>query len=298
MRQTGLTPEIIKKLKYKDLEQTKQIPRKIEVRQFQTRREKPPVFIGEEGSVYIDRYLASRNNITPESLLFCTKKENGIDTKNLSRTFRLTFDNIVKEKKVYCKLEATNPQSKTNKRKFSIYSLIRFYQENSECYENASKEHRNESDEFYRRLYKEKAMPSLEIQSLITIRLTRKQRQTELANLDYQIKEMKQTIARDSEYISSILTLLYNNFGDYETGENIEIGDNFIELWKEIFDLQHEFLGYAWEHVGTIKRVPMLDIVDELTKTLKRLREPYYQLQRETANSNAPFHSKEALKAT
>jgi hypothetical protein len=31
---------------------------------------------------------------------------------------------------------------------------------------------------------------------------------------------MKQTIARDNEYISSILTLLYNNKGDPETHEN------------------------------------------------------------------------------
>jgi hypothetical protein len=60
-----------------------------------------------------------------------------------------------------------------------------------------------------RTLYREKAMPSLEIESLIIIRLTKKQRRAEIANQHYQIKEMKQTIARNSEFIGTILTLLY-----------------------------------------------------------------------------------------
>jgi hypothetical protein len=276
MRQTGLPPEIIKKLKYKDLEKTKQFPRKIEVRQFQTSREKPPVFIGEEASFYLDRYLASRNDLTPESPLFCTRSKKELNEKNLSRTFRQTLDNITKEKK-HGKLDSTNNQPKTNRRKFSVYSLVRFYQKNAELYEKALKDNPNESDEFYKRLYKEKAMPYLEIDSLITINLTKKQRRTELANRDYTIKEMKQTIVRDNEYINSIMVLLYTNMGDYETGENIKLGDTLIDLWKETSKLQFRNMGDAW--VGKKKLIePDKDIVQELITTLKAIKKPYDEL--------------------
>jgi hypothetical protein len=288
IRQTGLSPEFIKKLKYKDLEQTEQIPRKIETRQFMAYHDKPPVFIGEEASLYLNRYLATRNNLTPESSLFCSKTGKEIDTKNLSRTFRQTLDKIINEKKT----------SGTHKRReVSIYSLVRFYQENSKNYKKALKDNPHESEDFNRRLYKEKAMPSLEFESLITIRyLTRKQRRTELSNLKFQNKEMKQTITRDREFISSILTLIYNNKGDPETGEAVEIGDEFIELWKETFDEEHEYLMWVWGKIGTRKLLPMPDIVEELTKTLKQIKEPYDQLQRETANSKDPFHSKDIKK--
>ena len=93
---------------------------------------------------------------------------------------------------------------------------------------------------------------------------------------------MKQTITRDSDYISSILTLLYNNKGDPETGENEEIGDRFIELWKEVRKLQHKNLTDSWRSEGKNKLLPFLDIVEELTKTLKRIKKPYYELKRQT----------------
>ena len=94
---------------------------------------------------------------------------------------------------------------------------------------------------------------------------------------------MEQTIARDSDYISSILTLLYNNKGDPETRENEEIGDRFIELWKEVRELQLKNLRDAWQSEGKIKHLPLLDIVEELTKTLKCIKKPYDELERQTA---------------
>jgi hypothetical protein len=185
----------------------------------------------------------------------------------------------MKERKGNFNLQPKVPQHEKNRRKFSIYSLIRFYQENSKNYEKSLKDNPHESDVFYRKLYTEKAMCSLEIESLITIRLTRKQRRTELANRDYQIKEMKQTIARDSEYISSILTLLYNNEGDMETGENIEIGDRLIELWKETFEKQNDYVMFAWKNIDKFKILPMADIVQELTRTIMRIKKPYDELE-------------------
>lgn len=280
IRQTGLSPEVMKKLKYKDLEETKQLPRKIEVRQFPERRNKPPVFIGEEANLYLNRYLAKRSNIAPEDPLFCSRTGKEINTKNLSRTFRRTLDKLMKEKKSSRNLVSITPQP-THRREYSIYSLVRYYQENAKSYEKALKDNPNENDDFYRNIYEKKAMPSLEIETLITINLTRKQRKNEIANQSHQIKEMKQTIAADREYISSILTLLYNNNGDIETGENIEIGDNFLKLWKETFDKQLDYLPFAWTNIGKFKLLPMEDIIEEFTKTLLRIKKPYDELEQQ-----------------
>jgi len=100
---------------------------------------------------------------------------------------------------------------------------------------------------------------------------------------------MEQTIARDSDYISSILTLLYNNKGDPETRENEEIGDSFIELWEEVRKLQLKNLEDAWKSEGKIKLLQFLDIVEELTKTLKSIKKPYAELERQTTRANIPY---------
>ena len=52
---------------------------------------------------------------------------------------------------------------------------------------------------------------------------------------------MKQAIAKDSKFMSEILTLIYNNMGDPETGENENIERDFSELWKEIQNKQYNF---------------------------------------------------------
>ena len=133
-------------------------------------------------------------------------------------------------------------------------------------------------------MYAKRAMPFLEIESQITISInpTRKRYRNELWKRDTQIKEMKQTITADNEYISSILTLLYNNRGDPETGENEQIGDNFIELWKETRDKQLKNLWDSWQSNFKIELLPGVDIIEELTKTLKRIKKPFDELEKST----------------
>ena len=104
---------------------------------------------------------------------------------------------------------------------------------------------------------------------------------------DNQIGEMEQTIARDTEYISSILTLLYNNKGDPETGENVTIGDNLIEFWKETRAKLDKNLMNAWKSKGENQLLSRLDILEELTNTLKRIKKPYYELEQQTVRD---FH--------
>jgi len=286
MRQSGLTPQTVKKLRIKSLEPSTIIPRRIstipELKQRRTKQ--PPHFIDEEANIYIKQHLAARKNLKPENLLFASKNnpKKEISTKNVSRAFREALDEIQNEKNLH------EPRSinakKFRKRKFSLFSLIEFYRENTKHYKSELDNNPNEDVEYYRKLFKEKAMPFLEIESSMTITIspTRKLYQNEIHWRDRKIGEMKQTITRDSDYISSILTLLYNNKGDPETGENEEIGDRFIELWKEVRKLQLKNLEVAWKSEGEIKVLPFLDIVEELTKTLKRIKRPYDELERQT----------------
>jgi hypothetical protein len=276
MRQSGLSQQCIKELRIKNLEPSTKIPRKINMNNALKQRtaERSYCFIGEEASKYIEQYLAKRNNLTPESFLFSAKNNPNkeIITKNMSRAFSKALEKIDLSKKG----------------KFTLFSLIEFYRENTKHYQTEIKNNPNRTDEYYRKLYKEKAMPFLEIESPITIKInpTKKRYRTEFLKRDKRIKKMEQTIARDSEYISSILSLLYSNRGNPETRENEEIGDRFIELWKEVSEFQLKNLRDVWQSEGKIKLLPMLDIVEELTKTLKRIKKPYDKLERKITHDS------------
>ena len=292
MRQSGLTPKAITRLRIKNLEPNTTIPRRIGTKQKlnQGATKKLPHFIGEEANKYLRQYLATRKNVTSESLLFATDSSPNkeISTKNVSRAFRRALEKIEKETKYRYEPISANTD-KSEKKKFTLFSLIEFYRENAKHYLAEIENNPNESEGYYKELYKEKALPFLEIESPITyiVNPTKKQYHKEIPKLESQIEGMKQTIARDNEYISSILTLLYNNRGDPETHENEEIGDNFIERWKEVSEIQLKNLRDAWQSEGKIRLLPFLDIVEELTKTLKRIKKPYDELERQTARD---FH--------
>jgi hypothetical protein len=276
MRQSGLTPKAITRLRLENFELSNIIPRKIDTRQElkQNTTKKPPHFIGEEANKYIKQYLSTRQNLTRESLLFATKNNPNkeISTKNMSRAFRDALEDTEKE------MTSINAE-KSVKKNFSLLSLTEFYRENAKPYKKELESHPNENDDYYRNLYKHRAMPFLEIESPIIIKInpTKKRFRNEIEKRDNQIKEMTQTIAKDNEYIGSILTLLYNNNGDPETGENEKIGDDFIELWKATSDKQMKNMDDSWGNWGIL--LPYEDIVEELTKTLKRIKKPYDELE-------------------
>ena len=298
IRQSGLKPKTIARLRIMNLEQSAIIPRKIDIRNDleQNKTKKPPHFIGEEANRYIKQYLATRKDLTQESLLFATKNNENkeISTKNVSRAFREILEKIEKEK-VRDEYHITKSTTrKSAKRNFSLISLTAFYRVNTKYYKKEIDNNPHEDDEYYRKLYKAKAMPFLEIESPIIIRKisTKRQYRNAIEKQDSQIKEMTQTIARDSEFISSILTLLYNNKGDPETGQNVKVGDNFIELWKEVSDKQTKNLRDAWQSCFKIELLPLIDIVEELTKTLKRIKKPYDELERQTVETRKNSENK------
>jgi len=285
MRQSGLKPKKIVRLRIRNLEQNTTIPRKIDVKHElkQNKTKKPPHFIGEEADRYIKQYLATRKGLTRDSLLFATKNNENkeISTKNVSRVFRVILEKIEKETRARARAQ----------RNFSLISLIAFYRVNTKHYKKEIDNNPHKDDEYYRKLYKKIAIPYLEIESQIDYRTisTKRQYRNVLEKQDSQIEEMTKTIAIDSEYISSILTLLYNNKGDPETGQNEKVGDNFIELWKEVSDKQTKNLRDAWQSCFKIELLPLIDIVEELTKTLKRIKKPYDELERQTVARATPI---------
>lgn len=264
MRQSGLKPHIIKKLRIEDLELNSTIPCKID---FPERDGEPPAFIGKEAVSYIEQYLATRKDAhPPESLLFIlhTNPNKEINTKDVSRAFRLAAEKITKEKT----------------RRLKLMSLVHFYRNNAKHYLKELENHPLESDEFYRNLYKKHALPLLEIERRITIKKysPKKWFNQKIESQHNQIKELEKTIAKDDEYISSILSLIYDNKGDWETGENMKLGDSFIKLWQKVRDVQltHmvEFLNERNEYI------PYVDVLEELTKTLKNILKPYEELKK------------------
>jgi hypothetical protein len=263
MRQSGLKPHIIKKLRIKDLELNSTVPCKID---FPERDLEPPAFIGEEAVNYTKQYLANRKDLTSESLLFTihTNPNKEINTKDVSRTFRLAAEKVTKKKP----------------RRLKLLSLVYFYRNKAKYYLNELENHPLKGDEFYRNLYKKHALPHLEIEKRITIqkRAPRKWFNQKIESQYNQIRELKKTIAKDNEYISSIFSLLYDNKGDWETGENEKLGDNFIKLWQKVSDVQltHmiEFLNERSVYI------PYVDILEELTKTLKNILKPHEELKK------------------
>jgi len=269
MRQSGLKPHIIKKLRRKDIELNSTTPCKID---FPERDLEPPAFIGEEAVNYTKQYLATRKNVTPDSLLFTshTNQNKEINTKDVSRTFRIAAEKVAKE----------------DHRRLKLMSLIYFYRDQAKPYLKELENHPFHNDEFYRDLYKKHALPLLEIETRITIqkRAPKKWFHQKIESQNNQIEELKQTIVRDNEYISSILSLLYDNKGNWETGENIKLGDKFIKLWQEAKDVQ---LMHMVDFLNERKKyVPYVDILEELTKTLENILKPYEELKKTKRSKN------------
>ena len=191
MRQSGLTPLNISQLKIKHIENILEpeppIPCKIDLPQkIQKDKFKPPAFIGKEATKSLKLYLKTeRENLTDESLLFTAynNPNKKICTKDVSRAFKLSLQKLKKEKII------TYEERKGEPSELRLFSLIKFYEKNAKDYLTEAKNDTNQNEEFYKKLYKEKAMPNLEIETPTT---------TELKN---RIEKMDEHI----EFLSQIL---------------------------------------------------------------------------------------------
>ena len=115
-----------------------------------------------------------------------------------------------------------------------------------------------------------------------------KEKSQKLEEQSQEIKEIRQQLAKDSEYISSILSLIYANAGDPEDPESEKMGNNFIELWKKTEQEQRKNIEDAWKSKGKIKLRPYVDILEALTKKLEEIRKPYEEEKQQSAKKKAP----------
>jgi hypothetical protein len=205
MRQSGLAPHIIKQLKIKNLEKildsNTPIPCKIK-----TKFRSHPDFIGQEAIKYLKQYLDTRKNknLTLESLLFTIRnnpnKEN--NTKDVSRAFRANAQKLARTKKITYNIKKGEPNE------LRLYSLIKFYRKNAKDYlSKLNNNHTLKNDEFYRKLYEEKAMPYLEIEPPTPIEIYQLKKQ--LTKIEDKLfpketleerKEMEELIKEHDEY--------------------------------------------------------------------------------------------------
>jgi hypothetical protein len=265
MRQSGLKPNQIKKLRLKNVDTSLGVPFKIEL----SETDLVPAFVGEEAARYLNQYLATRkDNLKPESLLFASHKNSNqeINTKDVSRTFRIAAVEVMKEKT----------------ERLQLFSLVKFYRTKAKHYIKELKDHPFDADEKYRELYEIHALPFLQIESTIMVqaKTSRKWFSNKIERQNNQIRGLQRTIAINNEYMASILSLLYDNKGDWNTGENVKLGDKFIKLWQKAVDVQIvnplEFLN------GRRAYIPPVDILEELTKTLQKILKPYGRIGKNT----------------
>lgn len=179
MAQSGLRGCIISKLKIKDVEKILEpdtpIPCKIDVSSEIEKGklgEGHPTFIAEESVKYVKQYLTTRKNLTPESLLFATQEEKELNEKNVSRTFKQKAEELNKTGQLDYKIRPNKPSE------IRFYNLRKFFRKyaNQMGFEHVNylMNHKTEGSdanyapkdpEFYRELYKIKAMPFLRLET-------------------------------------------------------------------------------------------------------------------------------------
>jgi site-specific recombinase XerD len=183
MAQSGLRPETICKLQMKHLEPDLSkgtVPCKIDVPKEITKGQYRSffTFIGEDALRYLKAWLSTRKNLTSESYLFTSYKQEGpdapLDRSSISHRFGI----------LALKLKGSGKLSYEQKKKgrpseLRLYNLRKYFRKyaNQAGFEfvqfwmghivNAGKEenYRPQDVEFHRELYREKAMPFLRLET-------------------------------------------------------------------------------------------------------------------------------------
>ena len=203
MAQSGLRPCTIEQLQIKDLENlnNEQISYKITVPQEKEKGKfgSHPTFIGNEATKYLKLYLATRTNLTPNSLLFTAHNKNTpSNTKNISRAFQHTAQKLQKTGMLNYEIRKAKPSE------IRLYTLRKFFKR--KCKDmgdedtnylmghtivGSNKNYAPKNDEYYRKRYEEKALPDLKIESPIPKEIDelQKQHKQEMETIKNQYEE-------------------------------------------------------------------------------------------------------------
>jgi hypothetical protein len=176
MAQSGLRPHTIKQLKLKNLEDFDKVPCKIDVPKEIAKGKwgSYVTFLGSDAIKYLKQYLATRADKTPNSLLFCSHSDPTIpvDVKDVSRAFRMAARKLEKSGALHYEIREGKPSE------LRFYTLRKFFRKyaNQMGFEHVNyvmghttkgsdSNYTPKDPEFYRELYKEKAMPFLRLET-------------------------------------------------------------------------------------------------------------------------------------
>jgi len=210
MRQSGLSPNTIRQLKIKHLEKIREpdtpipckidIPHEIEKNRFG----RHPSFIAEESVKDLKKYLTKRElqdkeKLTPESLLFTlhSKPNKQINMKEMNRAFKKTAKKIRHGKSNSLQLNALREFFKRKSAEMG-HSHVNYLMGNMNKAPNGI--YTPEDDEFYRKLYKELVMDSLEIEPQTPSEI-KKHLQKETQELRDRLERIERTVFPKREII-------------------------------------------------------------------------------------------------
>jgi integrase len=209
MAQSGLRPHTIVQLRLKNLESFDKIPCKIDVSKEITKGKYGSyvTFLGLEAIKYLKQYFATRTNLGPASLLFCTHDDPAkpVSVKDMSRAFRLAARKLEQSGAIDFEIRKGKPSE------LRFYTLRKFFRKyaNQMGFEHVNymmghttrgsdSNYTPKDQEFYRKLYEEKAMPFLRLETATptetekTIVALKKQ----LEERDKEIEEMKRMMVK------------------------------------------------------------------------------------------------------
>jgi len=221
MAQSGLRPFTLCKLKYKHIQEDFEkgvVPCKIDVPKEIAKGEYRDyfTFMGEESIKYLKQYLATRLNIKPDSYLFTAHGlTKAASPKSITRIFGKLVDKLKAKGLIDFKDRQFHKPGEIrlyNLRKFfrkyahqAGFEIVQYWM--GHVVQEGSDEHYRPTDvEFHRKLYAEKAMPHLRLESTTpseadqAIQLLEK-RLTERNGEVQRLKEELQSFRQDVEYV-------------------------------------------------------------------------------------------------
>ncbi|MCJ7469479.1 tyrosine-type recombinase/integrase, partial [Candidatus Bathyarchaeota archaeon] len=235
MGQSGLRPHTMKQLRLRNLESLDKAPCKIDVPEEIAKGKfgSYVTFIGPDALKYLKQYLATRTNLTPESLVFCSHLDsnNPVNVKDMSRAFRLAARKLEKSGAIDFEVRQGKPSE------LRLYNLRKFFRKQAHQmgFENVNylmghtvrgsdANYKPQDPDFYRKIYEEKAMPFLRLESATPTETEKKidELKKQLEERDKQIQTMKVTIDKIqplAEFVNS-----------FETPQKLKrILDEFVE---------------------------------------------------------------------
>lgn len=268
MAQGGLRPETLCNLRLKHIEPDFSkgvIPCKVDVPEDLAKGEYHSyiTFIGQESVNYLKAYLNTRPNITKDSYLFTNQgTEDQANPKSFSRIFARTIQALKAKGAIDYEIRGNRKPSELrlyNLRKYFKKNSMQMGREESEYlmgHKQGVRDHYLPKDvEYYRKLYIEKAMPNLRLESSVAL------------ETDKQLTELREQLKKKDEDIEKLKT------------DHIKAIDEFR---KDLDRIQQQVRENQQQGVKSIfeKRLESAKTSEDVETVLRQMREYTEQMHK------------------